>query len=168
MVVQKRMHNQLLKSQSPSGAGRLLHNPQANTPPSLSLLKKEICPRNSRAPLHLLLLPEGTASLPEPCRAPGTAFLAPTVFNLKHNEKLDLQTLGKILTSAYRFLLHNYNKGLDSLSGFPHISQGAPPPTPQQLKGLYKALSKGIYCRINASFFKKIKQTEKEVDNTLH
>lgn len=165
------MLNQLLKIlslQSPLGARRLLHNPQANTPPPLSLLRKEICPRSSRVPLHLLLLPEGTASVQEPCRASGAAFLAQTVFNLEHNKKLDLQTLGKILRSACRFLLRKYNKDLDSLPGFPHVSQGTPPPTPQQLKGLYKALSKGIYCRINASFFKKIKQTEKEVDNTLH
>lgn len=90
------------------------------------------------------------------------------MFNLEHNEKLDLQTLGKIPRSACRFLLHKYNKDFHSLPGFPHISQATPPPTPQQLKGLYKALSKGIYCRINASFFKKIKQTEKEVDHILH
>lgn len=95
--------------------------PQANTPPPLSLLRKEICPRSSRAPLHLLLLPEGTASLQEPCRASGAAFLAQTLFNLEHNEKLDLQTLGKILRSACRFLLHSYNKGLDSLPGFPQF-----------------------------------------------
>lgn len=153
------MHNQLLKSlflQSPLGAGRLLYNPQANTPPPLSLLRKEMCPGSSRAPLHLLLLlPEGAASLREPCRASGAALLAQTVFNLEHNGKLDLQTRGEIPRSACRFLLHKYNKDLDSLPGFPHISQGTPPPTPKQLKGLYKALSKGIYCRINANFFSR-------------
>lgn len=141
----------------PFRSREIIAQPQANTPPPLSLLRQEICPRSSRALLHLLLLPEGTASLQEPCRASGTAFLAQTVFNLEHNEKLDLQTLGKIPRSACRFLLHKYNKDLDSLPGFPHVSKGTPPPAPQQLKGLYKALSRGIYCRINASFF-KIKQ----------
>lgn len=94
---------------------------QANIAPPLSLLRKETCPRSSRAPLHLLLLPEGATSLQEPCRASGAAFLAQTVFNLEHNEKLDLQTLGKIPRSACRFLLHSYNKGLDSLPGFPQF-----------------------------------------------
>lgn len=125
-------------------------------PSPLSLLRKQICPRSSRAPLHLLLLPEGTtASLQELCRASGAAFLARTVFNLEHNEKLDLQTLCKIPRFVCRFLLHKYNKDLDSLPGFPHVSQGTPPPTPQQLKGPYKALNKGIYCRINTSFFQE-------------
>lgn len=150
------MHNQLLKSLFLQGAGRLLYNLQANTPPPLSLLRKEICPGSSRAPLYLPPpAARGNCLTAGASRASGAALLAQTLFNLEHNEKLDLQTLGKIPRSACRFLLHKYNKDLDSLPGFPHISQGTPPPSPQQLKGLYKALSKGIYCRINASFFQE-------------
>lgn len=155
-TTRKGMHNQLLKSLFLQGAGRLLYNPQVNTPRPLSLLRKEICPGSSRAPLYLPPpAARGNCLTAGASRASGAALLAQTLFNLEHNEKLDLQTLGKIPRSACRFLLHKYNKDLDSLPGFPHISQGTPPPSPQQLKGLYKALSKGIYCRINASFFQE-------------
>lgn len=118
-------------------------------------------PRSSRAPLPLLLLPEGAASLQEPCRASGAAFLAQTVFNLEYNEKLDLQTLGKIPRSACRVSIAQSQQRLGRPAWLSPVSQGTPPPTPQQLKGLDKALSKGIYCRINASFFKKIKLKKK-------
>lgn len=102
------MYNQLLKSlclRGPLGAGRFLHNPQANAPPPLSLLRKDLSQEQQSPLTPPLLLPEGAASLQEPCRASGTAFLAvQTVFNLQHNEKLDLQTLGKIPRPACRFL----------------------------------------------------------------
>lgn len=170
MVVQNRMHNQLLQGFSCRALqeqGDHCTTPGQHCSSSLPPEKRNP-PRSSRAPLPLLLLPEGAASLQEPCRASGAAFLAQTVFNLEYNEKLDLQTLGKIPRSACRVSIAQSQQRLGQPAWLSPVSQGTPPPTPQQLKGLYKALSKGNCCRINASFFKKIKQTVKEVDNTLH
>lgn len=88
----------------------------SSLPPAKRNLSQE-----QQSPLTPPLASRGNCILQEPCRASGAAFLAQTVFNLEHNDKLDLQTLGKIPRSACRFLLHSYNKGLDSLPGFPQF-----------------------------------------------